>query len=387
MSDADEEAQQAWRTRFQELVSSNLDLPGALALTWELVRADLQSHAKLDLVREFDGVLGLGLAAVSGGYAVPEDVQEILEERDALRHDAREAAVLDTRQAAKTVRRSYEEADTLRDTLMESGYVVEDAPTGTRVRPMYEWEWYEESSQAVSDPWEAGSWLVEPDRVDFSIVVVARNYYIDDVSRCVQSALRWAGDRSVELIAIDNGSTDGTGEWLAETASKDPRIRVTHLDHPVGDGASKNLGLNQSAGRTILLLDPSVEVQGDLLRPIADLLSEETVGAVGAFGLRSTDLQQFDGVQEQSGDADSIRGVCFAFRRALVPQVGMMRESFRYHEALDLDYSLQIKAMGYRLFADPTLPAMGHELRVWTDLEDGDRSRLSRRNRYRFATA
>ena len=74
LDNSDEAAMEEWEGRFQELVNSNLNMPGALALTWSLVASDLPRQLKLDLVRRYDRVLGLGLANVSEGFGVPENI-------------------------------------------------------------------------------------------------------------------------------------------------------------------------------------------------------------------------------------------------------------------------------------------------------------------------
>ena len=46
-----------YRRRFWDSVESDLDMPGALALTWEMVRSELPGRAKMDLLLEFQDVL------------------------------------------------------------------------------------------------------------------------------------------------------------------------------------------------------------------------------------------------------------------------------------------------------------------------------------------
>ena len=76
-------------------------------------------------------------------------------------------------------------------------------------------------------------------------------------------------DYSAEIIVIDSGSTDGTGEMLEEmTAGQHPNLRVIHCDHVIGDAASKNIGIKQSLGRHIIIVDGSAEIVGDILGPV-----------------------------------------------------------------------------------------------------------------------
>jgi cysteinyl-tRNA synthetase len=357
---------QEWQGRFMERVNNDLDLPGALALTWEMVNSELPGRAKLELLLSFDRVLGLSLDKVAESYRVPDKVRRSVERRERLREQ-----------------RSYRDADAIRNTLGQAGYVVEDTASGTRARPKTPWERRQEVWQSVSSSAEVASLIGQPDRADVTVGIVACNY-LDDVKRCLESALHWVGDRQAEAIVVDNGSTDGVGQWLEDAASLDPRVRVIHTDHVLGDGAAKNIALKQSSGRTIVLLDTSIEVVGDVFGPIDEMLSDETIGVAGPFGLRSDDLRHFHDEDSLSGNVDAMQAYCFAFRRHRLQDVGLMRESFRFYRNLDLDYSFHFKDKGLRIVAAPTLPLRRHEHRVWSALAEGEREQLSRKNFRRF---
>ena len=204
------------------------------------------------------------------------------------------------------------------------------------------------------------------------------------MKRCVRSALNHLGDRQAEVLVVDNGSSDGTGEWLEEAASSDPRIRVIHTDHILGEGAAKNIVLKQSQGNTVVLMDASVEVTGDIFGPIDEMLTDDTVGIAGPFGLRTDNLHHFHEGEGDAGDMDAMQAYCFAFRRERLNDVGFMRESFRFYRNLDLDYSFHFKDKDYRIVADPTLPVQLHEHRAWSELAEGERDALSRKNYGRF---
>ena len=354
-----------WRGRFWEAVDNDLDLPRALGITWEMVRSPLRDQAKLALLLEFDGVLGLGLEGVKGGYELPSEVRTTLDQRAALRG-----------------RSDYRPADEMRSALSTEGYVVRDTSTDSKARPKTAMERRQDRWRAVSSSNEVSSHLDMDSKFDFSFVVGANNY-IDDVQRCAGSVLRWAEGHSVELIVVDNGCTDGASEWLEELQQGDSRVRVIHCDHALGEGAVKNIGLKQSLGRYIVVLDTSAEVTGDVLGPLRRWLEDESIGIVGPWGVRTDDLRHFH-EEVSSGDADAMQAYCMAFRRSLVPRVGLMRETFRFYRNLDLDFSFQSKDQGYRIVADGDLPMSRHEHRQWTALGEAERDQLSNRNFRRF---
>jgi cysteinyl-tRNA synthetase len=110
---------------FRGAMDDDLDTPRAMALVFDFVR---RGNALLDAgdavaagplaaaVREITGALGLELRTEGG--EVPADMLDLARQRDEAR-------------AAK----DWSSADRLRDQIVAAGYVVEDTPTGTVVRP------------------------------------------------------------------------------------------------------------------------------------------------------------------------------------------------------------------------------------------------------------
>lgn len=74
---------------------------------------------------------------------------------------------------------------------------------------------------------------------------------------CIRDAVRSVQRQSLqhlEIIAVDDGSTDRTGQILDELAASDPRIRVLHLDGK-GVSAARNAVLEQARGEYTGFLD------------------------------------------------------------------------------------------------------------------------------------
>ncbi len=355
-----------WTGKFFDTVNSNLDMPGALALTWEMARSDLSAATKLTLVEKFDHVLGLELVNVVEEYeSEPEALEQLVR-----RSSHREAG-------------EYADADRIRAGLEDAGYVVEDDATASRIRPKAEWEKLTEDRDIISSAAEVPSLVDEMDSREVTIGIVACNY-VEDVKRAVNSAFTWANGRDMEAVILDNGSTDGTSEWLEELASRDARVRVIHADHKLGEGAAKNIVLKQSLGRTVVLLDTSAEICADIYGRIEQMLDQKDVGIAGPFGLRTDNLHHFHDGEGESGEMDAMQAYCFAFRRSALKEVGLMRESFRFYRNLDIDYSFHFKEAGKRILADASLGVVQHEHRVWSELAEGERDELSLKNYRRF---
>ncbi|MDP6493914.1 MAG: glycosyltransferase, partial [Dehalococcoidia bacterium] len=258
---------------------------------------------------------------------------------------------------------------------------LEDTVSGTRARPKSELEKRQEHWKEFSSSKDVSSLLDVPDRLDFSVGIVACNY-LSDVLRCINSLLLLGERHPMEVLVVDNGSTDGTSAWLEDKANQDRRVRVIHTDHVLGEAAAKNILLKQSLGTYVVLMDTSIEATEDFLAPIAQALSDKSVGLAGPWGLRTRDLRHFEEIEE--GQADAIQAYCFAFRRSVISEVELMRESFRFYRNLDIEYSFCFLDMGYRVMALGSLPLQRHEHRAWTSLAEDERETLSQGNFRRF---
>ena len=354
-----------WRQDIRSAVQNDLDMPAALALTWDMVRSELPGQTKRGLLLEFDRIFGLDLDRTTSDGVVPPEVIATVDRRVALRE-----------------REDYQEADALRDSVAANGYLVEDTANRARVRSKTPLEKRNELWRSVSSSREVESLLSQEPVHDFTFILNAYSYP-EDVQRCVTSMLGCSQGYSSQIIVVDNGSTDGSGEWLEEFQAGQPCLQVIHCDHNVGDAAGKNIGLKQSLGRNIIILDGSAEIVGNILDPISERLADQTVGIFGPYGLTTDDLQHFHEEVEQ-GEADAMQAYCMAFRRDALQTVGLMRECFRFYRNLDIDYCFQFKDKGYRIVSDSDLPLVRHEHRQWTELDENQRDELSRKNFGRF---
>lgn len=68
----------------------------------------------------------------------------------------------------------------------------------------------------------------------------------------------------IEVIAVDDGSTDGSGEILDQYAGQDKRMRVIHKAN-AGYGHSVNVGLESAVGEYVGILEPDDWMQLDML--------------------------------------------------------------------------------------------------------------------------
>ena len=89
--------------------------------------------------------------------------------------------------------------------------------------------------------------------VDVSVVVPV--YNVAKYLRQCMDSLVGQTLRDIEIICVDDGSTDGSGAILDEYAAKDSRVKVIHQAN-VGAGPARNAGLDAAAGKYLFFCDP-----------------------------------------------------------------------------------------------------------------------------------
>jgi GT2 family glycosyltransferase len=113
--------------------------------------------------------------------------------------------------------------------------------------------------------------------MDVSVVIVGWNakHYLE---LCLQS-LAAAPRRSMEIIVVDNASSDGSAEMIA---SRFPHVKLIRSNENLGFSKGNNVAIRQCQGRYIALVNPDVIVFPGCLDALADFLDEHPkVGNVG----------------------------------------------------------------------------------------------------------
>ena len=84
------------------------------------------------------------------------------------------------------------------------------------------------------------------------------------LTRCLDSVLGQTFS-DFELLAIDDGSSDGSASILDEYASVEPRMRVIHLPENHGVPYARNLAMDEAKGEYIYFMDSDDWIDPDYL--------------------------------------------------------------------------------------------------------------------------
>lgn len=110
-----------------------------------------------------------------------------------------------------------------------------------------------------------------------SVVVPVFNV-VSYLERC-DSSIRKQSYSNLEIVYVDDGSTDGSGR-MCDMLAKRPATRVVHKEN-AGLGFARNTGMEAATGRYVVFLDPDDYYDGglinDLVAPVADGATEFTL--------------------------------------------------------------------------------------------------------------
>jgi glycosyltransferase involved in cell wall biosynthesis len=111
--------------------------------------------------------------------------------------------------------------------------------------------------------------------VFFSVVIPTYNR-LPILEKCLtaleQQALRVDSDvTGYEVVVVDDGSTDGTIDWLTSNAALVPHVRLLVQEHQ-GPAAARNLGVEKAEGDTVIFIDSDLVVTATFLQSHADQL-------------------------------------------------------------------------------------------------------------------
>lgn len=187
-------------------------------------------------------------------------------------------------------------------------------------------------------------------RAGVAIVIPVFNQ-LDYTKRCLAS-LATDLAAGVTAMVVDNGSIDGTAEFLAAQ----PGLGVIRNPENRGCAAAWNQGVQATSSDWVLLINNDVLVTEGWLAALAGFAQKHNLGIVSPAireGELNYDLvtyaRQFTTEMRGVSRWGTANGVCFLVRRRIFEVIGLFDEQFRVGQFEDADFFLRARKAGFQL--------------------------------------
>jgi GT2 family glycosyltransferase len=220
-----------------------------------------------------------------------------------------------------------------------------------------------------------------------SILIPTRDR-LDLLRRCIETILQNTNYPSIQIVLVDNGSSESkTLEYYDEIRS-DPRLVLISYTAEFNWGAMNNAGARAARGQILVLLNNDTEViEADWLNELVGQILRPEIGVVGARLLYPDHTLQHGGIvttprgagqhvmrrapPDDPGYLDflsvvhevsAVTGACLAIRREVYEEVGGIEEHQLSVACSDVDLCLRVRSKGYRVLWTPYATLVHKEL-------------------------
>lgn len=201
--------------------------------------------------------------------------------------------------------------------------------------------------QITSVPFD--EFLSRRKKAKVSIVIPVYNQ-LEYTMMCIESIKKHTPDELYEFVFVDNGSTDGTKEYLAALE------KTTVITNSVNRGVAPawNQGIRASTGDYIAILNNDIIVPPKWLENLISVLEKnpeiyyvsplyERLEMAPDYEKRAAELAE----KEPEIVPDHFIGFCFVMKRQTIREIGLFDEQFEMGWYEDTDYQSRLKKAGH----------------------------------------
>lgn len=297
-------------------------------------------------------------------------------------------AAAHARSAARQAR-DWPEADRLRGEIEAAGWKVVDRGTDFALSPAHPPDVEEGGRIRYGASSSVPSRLAEAP-IGVATIVLVTGDDADAVEGTLRP-LREHAPEATQLVVVANDPPPALASVLATADRLDPggpgiQTEVVWTAVPFGHAAALNAGIRRAAAPVVVVVEPGLELCGDVVSPLAETLADPTVAVAGASGRTSRDLRRWQ--PAPPGDVDVVDGPLMAFRREDYGRRGPLDEAFVAPPWLDAWWSLALRDEGEdgahrRAVVLEALPLAAPPATA-DEAAGGSRDRATRRNFYRL---
>lgn len=180
---------------------------------------------------------------------------------------------------------------------------------------------------------------------------------------CLRSVFLHSQD--YEVIVTDNGSSDGTQEWLMEFSRINKNLHIVRNDSNLGFKDPNNHALTLARGEYFVLLNNDMTVCADWLTKLAEPFKDPKVAITGMAGTCDRWDKDLKATGGSPDGAEYVEGSCMMTPTALARKHGLFPDYLRFIYWEDGAYSLRMRELGYTIKL-VNVPGLKHEVRSQT---------------------
>lgn len=163
--------------------------------------------------------------------------------------------------------------------------------------------------------------------------------------------------QNLEIIVVDNGSTDGTAEAIK---TQYPSLHLIELEENLGCPSGRNVGMRVASGEFIATLDDDAELEPTAIEKAVNLLKKHPDVAIVTGKVINTESNQAEYWQFNSDPAYMDKyfftyyfgELCSLLRKSALDQVGLYPDNF-FRQSENRDLGNRILDAGYKILYFP----------------------------------